>query len=82
MNEDTPKTTARPALCEFSDRWELDGDYLRCRCCGRPQIASLALHDFKHAAGCLGASHEKNPWKTLASLINAQIAKAEAATDA
>ncbi len=82
MMPDPGSQTTRPALCEFSERWELDGDYLRCRCCGRPQIASMALHGFKHAAGCLGSDAERNPWKTLASLVNAQIAKAEPVIDA
>lgn len=69
--------TTRPALITFGNRWELDGDYIRCRGCRRPQIVSMVLHDFHHAAGCSGAEHEQNPWKTLASLINAHVVKAE-----
>lgn len=71
------RTAERPALITFGERWELDGDYLRCRSCRRPQIVSFSLHDFPHAAGCRGAAHECNPWKTLAGLITAQIARAK-----
>lgn len=66
-------TTAQPALCDFADRWKLDGDYLRCRRCRRPQIISCAQLDFPHASGCKGAAWERHPWQTLASLINAHI---------
>ena len=71
-----PQTTARPALITFSHHWQLDGDYIRCRSCKRPQIISCCHADFPHAAGCKDAAWESQPWKTLASLINAQIAKA------
>jgi hypothetical protein len=70
-------TIQRHPLNAFADRWKLDGDYLRCRCCNRPQQVSFALHDFPHAAGCKGAKWEQDPWKTLSSLLTAQISKAK-----
>ena len=68
---------SRPSLCGFSDQWILDGDYIRCRHCKRPQIVSLAHNDFNHRAGCCGEkTHDRNPWKTLASLITSEISRA------
>ncbi|NPD67258.1 hypothetical protein HN018_06685 [Lichenicola cladoniae] len=67
---------SKPELIKFGTRWELDGDYLRCRICRRPQIVSRVMEDFQHASGCAGSGAESNPWKTLASPITAQIAKA------
>ena len=71
----------RDPLNEFADRWELDGDYIRCRACHRPQIIGMAHHDFRHAAGCRGAEWERNPWKSLSGLLTAAIAKAEVPGD-
>lgn len=64
--------TDRHPLNDFADRWELDGDYIRCRTCTRPQIVSLMHHDFHHAAGCRLASSEQKPWKTLIALLWAE----------
>jgi hypothetical protein len=75
--ETTP--TVRHPLNDFADRWEVDGDCIRCRGCNRPQQASWMHHDFPHVAGCRYSDAERNPWKTLASLITAQSAKAEVA---
>lgn len=58
------------ALCDFSMRWTLDGDYLRCRKCKRPIIASRADMPFSHASGCKAAStSEPHPWRVLARLL-------------
>lgn len=57
-------------LCEFSDRWILDGDYIRCRKCKQPQITSYMDSPFPHAYGCkqsLGA--ERKPWRSYLELI-------------
>ena len=64
-------------LMAFADRWELDGDCLRCRHCNRPQQVGWALHDFHHASGCKNENGERNPWKSLAGLITAQVARAK-----
>ena len=77
-----PGTAEQPALCSFGDRWKLDGDYLRCRGCNRPQILSYALRDFPHASGCKGAGWDRNPWVTLSSLITAGISRAKEPADA
>ncbi|MCU1201988.1 hypothetical protein [Stenotrophomonas maltophilia] len=62
---------ANGKLCSFSMRWELDGDYMRCRICHRPQLTSYARHPFPHADGCEGArNHEAHPWITLAQLLD------------
>jgi len=57
-------------LCKFGTHWGLDGDYLRCRACKRPQIASCAHMDFPHAAWCEVANDvEAHPWLTLIGLL-------------
>ncbi|HHA2913522.1 TPA: hypothetical protein ACOD97_000894 [Stenotrophomonas maltophilia] len=61
---------ANGKLCSFSMRWELDGDYMRCRICQRPQLTSYARHPFPHLDGCKGAlAHEAHPWITLLRLL-------------
>lgn len=64
-------------LIDFADRWEVDGDYIRCRSCRRPQQTAWLHHDFNHLAGCRNTDSERNPWKTLGGLITAQIVKAK-----
>lgn len=68
----------RHPLIDFADRWELDGDYIRCRNCLRPQQASWMRHGFPHAEGCRNENAERNPWMVLGTLISEQIAKAKA----
>ena len=67
----------RHPLIDFADRWELDGDYIRCRACNRPQQTSWMRHDFPHASGCRNENAERNPWMILASLIIAQFGEAK-----
>lgn len=57
------------ALCDFGDRWIMDGDYLRCRKCHRPHIASKADMDFQHAAGCKFAGGDRRPWRRLVGIL-------------
>jgi len=59
------------ALCDFAMRWEIDGDYMRCLKCKRPQITNYASHDFPHAHGCKAAGNvEARPWETFAQLLS------------
>lgn len=67
---------ARHPLNDFADRWELDGDLIRCRRCNRAQQTSWMNHDFSHAAECRTAEAERTPWLTLIGLI--QLAKENA----
>ena len=61
---------ANGKLCSVSMRWELDGDYMRCRICQRPQLTSYARYPFPHVAGCKGAkAHEAHPWVTFVQLM-------------
>jgi hypothetical protein len=71
-------------LCAFYMRWEADGDYLRCRKCKRPQIASYAEKGFPHAAGCKAVGNvEQRPWLALVELMRPLIGSvAPAAGDA
>ncbi|MFY3461069.1 hypothetical protein ACOTJD_30880 [Achromobacter xylosoxidans] len=71
-------------LCAFYMRWEADGDYLRCRKCKRPQIASYAEKGFPHAAGCKAVGNvEQRPWLALVELMRPLIdSAAPAAGDA
>jgi hypothetical protein len=64
----------RNPLNDFASRWKVDGDYIRCRACNRPQQITWMHHDFPHAAFCKNQDVERNPWKTLGGLITAQIA--------
>lgn len=59
------------ALCDFQRRWRLDGDYLRCRSCHRPQLAGYADNPFPHAADCLPGKHhrETHPWRIFLSIL-------------
>ena len=81
MTDKSQTTIQRHPLNDFARRWELDGDYIRCRCCNRPQQISWALHGFPHAGFCANQGAEPNPWKSLAGLITAQIAKAKEPAD-
>lgn len=64
-------------LCAFYMRWEADGDYLRCRKCKRPQIASYAEKGFPHAAGCKAVGNvEQRPWLALIELMRPLIGSA------
>lgn len=71
-------------LCAFYMRWEAHGDYLRCRKCRRPQIASYAEKGFPHAAGCKAVGNvEQRPWLALVELMRPLIGSvAPAAGDA
>lgn len=58
------------ALCDFAMRWVVDGDYLRCKKCKRPHIASAIDRPFEHAAGCkMAATSELYPWRTLMAIL-------------
>lgn len=77
MSDKSQTTIQVHPLIDFADRWEVDGDYIRCRACNRPQQVSYMHHDFPHASHCTKGDAERNPWKTLGSLITAQMAKAK-----
>ena len=58
-------------LLDFSSDWKLDGDYLRCRSCNRPHIASKAAMPFCHMAGCrLDGKVDSHPWQLLRQILN------------
>ena len=63
-------TDMNDALIAFNSRWSLDGDYLRCTECKRPQIASKADQAFVHQADCTKphADHA-HPWHDLRNLL-------------
>jgi hypothetical protein len=68
------------ALCSFSNRWRLDGDYIRCRICRRPQITNYRHSAFPHAEGCRAAARvEPHPWLTLLELLRPLYATASPA---
>lgn len=60
------------SLIDFSDRWQLDGDYIRCLHCRQSQQAQWMHHDFLHADRCLCSGRERKPWRTLSKLIAAE----------
>ncbi len=65
------------ALIDFSYHWKLDGDYLRCRKCNRPHIASKADMSFVHADDCkLAGKTDAHPWRSLCRILAPLIAEA------
>lgn len=58
------------ALCSFAQRWRIDGDYIRCVECNRPQLATYALNPFFHAQHCPRATaSDPTPWLTFVELL-------------
>lgn len=58
------------ALIDFSSRWKMDGDYLRCAKCKRPIIASRYNLAFSHADGCANtATSEPHPWRAVVDIL-------------
>lgn len=71
------------ALCDFSNRWKSDGDYLRCVKCRRPIIASAAAQAFQHAADCPSRLlTETHPWLKLLELLRPLWSQLSAAPQA
>lgn len=65
------------ALCSFGNRWLMDGDYLRCRKCKRPHIASKLDMEFQHADGCKAAGKvATHPWREFLEIIRPLAARA------
>lgn len=72
-----PKVSAdmNGALCAFAMRWELDGDYIRCRKCTSPQLTTYSDREFLHRPGCKAAGTvETHPWRTYLELLAPLIA--------
>lgn len=72
-----PKVSAdmNGALCAFAMRWELDGDYIRCRKCTSPQLTTYSDRAFLHHPGCKAAGTvETHPWRTYLELLAPLIA--------
>jgi len=65
------------ALIDFASRWKLNGDWIECRVCKRPQQVSWCLHPFPHRDGCKHTAAEGQPWLTLRGLIGAQVSHAK-----
>ena len=72
-------------LCSFGTRWRIEGDYIRCGTCDRPQLTSYADHDFPHADFCRvkdSPAMERRPWRAyvelLAPLCRAPVQEAQA----
>ena len=58
-------------LCSFGNRWQIDGDYMRCRKCKRPQITNYMDAPFPHADGCKPSTpSEPHPWRTFLGLMD------------
>ncbi len=67
-------------LCDFAIRWQLDGDYLRCTGCKRPQLTNYAGEAFVHAGGCKqAATSEVHPWLALRRIMRPMFAPVAAA---
>lgn len=61
-------TTINSALRKLADVWELDGDLMRCRGCGRALIASRGGEQLHHSAECKH-SERGHPWAELRNLL-------------
>ncbi|MBH1853063.1 hypothetical protein I5V61_12385 [Stenotrophomonas maltophilia] len=74
---------ANAALCEFAGRWNMDGDYIRCRKCDRAQLTNYAHFQFQHARDCAVAStSDPHPWVTFVRLVTPIIEAVEKAEKA
>mgnify|MGYP007097115019 CR=1 FL=1 len=61
---------ANAELCVFHAFWTLDGDYIRCAKCKRPQLSTYGDQDFPHASGCKAVGQVvTKPWLTYLSLM-------------
>lgn len=61
-------------LLGFDKHWKLDGDYLRCRKCNRPHIASRSDMAFVHMSGCkLEGVACDFPWQRLQQILNGPV---------
>jgi hypothetical protein len=59
-------------LNDLARFYEVDGDYMRCRACNRPQIVNRCYSDFPHGAGCSNAGAAPgNPWIILGNAVQA-----------
>jgi len=63
-------TTINSALRTLANVWEMDGDLMRCRGCGRALIASLDGEALHHSAEC---KHKErgHPWTELRNILGA-----------
>lgn len=65
-------------LMIFGNRWKLEGDWLRCRRCRRPHIASKADQEFSHRSGCIAEGNvETHPWLRLRDILTGEAERAE-----
>lgn len=55
-------------LLEFGRKWKLDGDWMVCKKCKRPIIASRDGEELPHADGCK-QPNEQHPWRQLREII-------------
>jgi hypothetical protein len=60
--------TSNAALLTLSKVWQLDGDWMKCRACDRPLIASRDGEPLSHRAGCKNSAHV-HPWAELRSAL-------------
>lgn len=56
------------ALRTLANTWELDGDLMRCRECGRALIASRDGEKMRHRSGCKRAKRG-DPWQELRRIL-------------
>lgn len=57
------------ALCEFGQRWRLEGDWMTCVKCKRNLIASRDGEILPHADKCKNSANQ-HPWRELRELLN------------
>jgi hypothetical protein len=61
---------ANAELCAFQMRWDIDGDYIRCRKCKQPQLSTYANEAFMHAEKCRNYPvRDVHPWVTYLELL-------------
>ena len=69
---------ASGTLNDLAGFFQIDGDYMRCRKCKRPQIVTCGHEDFQHRAGCLNKGRAPpRPWQIMAT---ATVARQDAGT--
>lgn len=59
-------------LTDLADHYKVDGDYMRCMTCNRPQQVMWCHSAFPHAADCRIADKAPcKPWIVMLDAVNA-----------
>lgn len=58
------------SLIALNKIWEWNGDWMKCRDCGRALVASRDGEALRHRPGCSNSTHN-HPWSDLRHILGA-----------